>query len=176
MSEANKSYLIDSAQFKNLFKSNEKEVPKNLEIISKRKTNPKEKYYQYSELYSKFINDEALKRRPLEIIENVNEHSATNKVTSPTRKLNSIPKTYIDKSMQIYDKLTHSKDLSWDDRGVYLKRKRIGNRDIFDYIKIYTSKQKASKEPGFQEFKAYVDRFLAFQTGSGLSWVKYKFA
>jgi hypothetical protein len=176
MSEAQKSYLIDSSQFQNLMAPKDLDTPKAMGKIFKKKSTPKEKYFQYSELYNKYIDDAALKRRPLEIVERpalVKE--ARRAMFSPMRKMMRIPKSYLDKSMDIFDKLTHSSDISWDAGGVYIKGKQIGTNDIMDYLRLYTSKQKNITTAGFTDFKSFVDDYLKVQTGSGLRWMKYNF-
>lgn len=176
MSSAQKSYLIDSTQFQSLMKQADHDTPKAMGKVFINKSAPKEKFYQYSKLYSKCIDDAAFKRRPLEIVESAgNADGERGGTHSPMRKMMRLPKSYINKGRQIYGKLTHSNDINWDDTGVYIKRKLIGSKDIFDYIQMYTSKQKNIKEKGFKEFKTFLDNYLITQSGAGACWMKYTF-
>jgi hypothetical protein len=134
-----------------------------------------------------FINDNALKRRPLEIVERTEPAIVTKIETkSPLRKIKLLPKTQIDKGMLIYSKLKNSNDLQWDNNGVYLYKKQLGNVDISDYIQLYVSRRKNISVDGFPEFKAYVDNYLLAskeevdkpepQSGEGLgNWLRYSF-
>jgi hypothetical protein len=176
MSDAKKAYLIDSSQFQNFIAPKDHETPKVLGKIYKKKSSPKQKYYQYSELYNKYIDDAALKRRPLEIVEqSVPVQEARRSTFSPMRKMMQVPKSYLSRAMTIFDKLTHSKDISWDPNGVYIKGTHIGSNDIMDYLRLYTSNQKNITTKGFVEFKSFVDNYLKAQTGAGIRWIKYSF-
>jgi hypothetical protein len=176
MEEAKKAYLIDPQQFSTILNQNKSNVPEKLSKISKQKIPINEKFYTYSELYNKYINDESDKRKPLEIVQHIERpqnYKGKKIISSPMRQISRIPKSYRDLGRKIYDKVLHSKELNWDEHGVYLNRKKLGKSNIFDYIRLYTSKKKNIKEPGFAEFKTYLEKFLN-QEGSGL-WTKYKF-
>lgn len=216
MSEAaKKSYLIDAEQFKHLMQQNDnKTIPTAMKKVANTKMPQKQKYYEYSELYNKYITENALKRRPLEIIEHSYESSPEQQqlqkqqqkhekkqaiqqydslndsslsgspFDSPSGSpfvspigaaiIKTLPKSYINKGLLVYDKLKTSKDLTWDDKHVYLKKKQLGDSDIYDFIRLYTSKQKNIRLKGFDSFKSYTDKFVA-QKGKGLAWLKYSF-
>jgi hypothetical protein len=187
MEAAKKSYLIDANQFRALMQQKDNTIPKKMKhVAAKKKIASKQKYFTYSELYNKYINDNALKRRPLEIVEHNEPVIETNIVSkSPLRKIKLLPKTQVDRGMLIYSKLKNSNDLKWDNHGVYLYKKQLGNVDISDYIQLYVSRRKNINVDGFPEFKAYVDNLLTAkeevdkpepQSGEGVdTWLRYSF-
>jgi hypothetical protein len=181
---AKKSYLIDAAQFQRLTQQDNKDIPDKMEQVAKQNIPDKQKYFTYSELYNKYINDSALKRRPLKIVEYT--EPSQNKVrtvapASPSSKIKSIPKSHIEKGLMIYEKLKGSKDLTWDQNGVYLNQQKLGDVDIADYIRLYVSQQTNIQVNGYKAFKSYADTFLmqsesdTSKSGDGLAWLRYSF-
>jgi hypothetical protein len=181
---AKKSYLIDATQFRRLTQQNDQDLPDKMEQVAKQDIPDKQKYFTYSELYNKYINENALKRRPLKIVEYTepSQNRVRNTLpASPSSKIKSIPKSYVEKGLMIYEKLKESKDLTWDQNGVYLNKQKLGDIDIADYIRLYVSQRKNIEVEGYNAFKSYADAFLTqsvtdtIKSGDGLAWLRYSF-
>jgi hypothetical protein len=197
MSEAasQKSYLIDAAQLARLLRPKTEDLNSKLTKIAHDSQEPAEKFYEYSKLYNKYFDKISEEKRPLIIREKVDQVKKSDTVlTSPLRKINElIPKSYAPKAILLYNKLSNSPDLKWDNENVYLNDQVISKLNIMDLLKLYTSRKKVKDVEGFSTFKTYVNDYLQqeqdddksllndtissnFQTEqAGHGWLRYDF-
>jgi hypothetical protein len=183
MSEpAQKSYLINSTHLTRLLNNTKNQLPDKMKSVAKSDLPAKEKFYEYSKLYTKYFDDIEKQRQPLEIIEKSVPTSVQledSVVSSPNRKITQlVPKSYLERARQIYARLLHSPDIKWTNDKVFIHGEQIGDLNIFDYIKLYTSKKKIKDVEGYDEFKQYLDNsFISndIQQLEGNGWLKYDF-
>jgi len=180
MSEAaKKAYLIDAQQLALLMGKNKNDdLTRKMSSVAKSDLNKNEKFYEYSQLYNKYFNEEENKRKPLIVQEQIKNSPKLDEATVQ-KKLSILPKSYYNKAHVLYDKLNDSPDIDWNDDKVFIRNKQIGNSSIFDFLNLYFSKKKKKTDtPGFKMFKSFADEYVVTSMKDeqqGRGWMRYNF-